>query len=229
MLQVQPKSYICFPEVTPAIAAFAKDIINNTSLFDLESELAKNDPMQTCKRSQKGCQKRFNQYTALDFMSVLRNEKPLKATNRGFLYRQQHLYRTEINKKGPSFRYTKRIVLPDGISTIPLPEPKAEVPVMKEITLDNGNINNSMFDIIPELAKEEITIDNDNNDNAMLDDKSELVKEEKEITIDNNIIAFDDISELLKEEEPAFNLDEVITLMETEEGKASCSNYRPSQ
>ncbi len=172
MLQVQPKSYICFPEVTPAIAAFAKDIINNTSLFDLESELAKNDPMQTCKRSQKGCQKRFNQYTALDFMSVLRNEKPLKATNRGFLYRQQHLYRTEINKKGPSFRYTKRVVLPDGISTIPLPEPIPKKMGVEEITIDNDNINNSMFDAIPELAKEEI---------IAFDDMPELEKEEHSI------------------------------------------------
>ncbi len=96
------------------------DILNGSQEFDLSTAVDEEHP---CKRSTKGCSKRLNPYSPLAFLDVLRTQRSLIATNRGFLYRNRKMYRTVMNKIGPSYLYVKRQVMEDGISTTMLPEP----------------------------------------------------------------------------------------------------------
>ncbi len=119
MVQLQPKTYCAFTKVTPGISAMVTDIINGTQEFDLATAIDEEHP---CKRSTKGCSKRLNPYSPLAFLDVLRTKRSLAATNRGFLYRNRRMYRTVMNKVGPSYLYKKRIVEPNHTSTLMLSE-----------------------------------------------------------------------------------------------------------
>ncbi len=119
MVQLQPKTYCCFPRVTPDIAAMTQDIMQGTQNFNIEDAEEYNDP---CKRSTKGCSKRLNPYSPLAFMDVLRTKKSLTATNKGFLCRNRKVYATTLNKDGPGYLYVKRQVQANHTSTTMLPE-----------------------------------------------------------------------------------------------------------
>lgn len=119
MCQLQPKTYCCFPKVTPSIANLARDILNGTHTCDQDDVVGE---VQQLKKSMKGCSKRLNLYTAQMYMNVLLDERCLMAENKSFMMRDWKVYATTLFKRGPSYAYYKRQVQADGISTILLPD-----------------------------------------------------------------------------------------------------------
>ena len=72
------------------------------------------------KFSCKGIQKEGNNINYQKFNNVLFGDKKDIANNTGFRYVNGFMKTYEQQKKGLSYAYHKRIVLADGISTIPL-------------------------------------------------------------------------------------------------------------
>ena len=74
------------------------------------------------KFSSKGIQKDKNDITKERFQNVLNDPKYKDVcTNRGFRVIDNHMITYTQEKKGMSYYYDKRIVLSDGVSTLPLP------------------------------------------------------------------------------------------------------------
>ena len=72
------------------------------------------------KFSCKGIQKDGNEINFKKFENVLFGDKQDTAHNKGFRYISGVMMSYEQDKKGLSYCYHKRIVLPDGINTVPL-------------------------------------------------------------------------------------------------------------
>ena len=99
VVALAPKSYACFnlPE---------EDVCDTNKIVKL---------------SHKGVQKSNNDLTAEDYWRVLDSTKPRYIVNRGMRLHGENTMRTyRLEKRGLSYLYTKRKVLADGISTIPL-------------------------------------------------------------------------------------------------------------
>jgi hypothetical protein len=73
------------------------------------------------KFSCKGIQKDNNKISYKKFENVLLNKKNDMAVNQGFRYVNGSMNTYEQQKKGLSYVYDKRVVLADGVSTLPLP------------------------------------------------------------------------------------------------------------
>ncbi len=74
------------------------------------------------KYSSKGIQKDKNDITKERFQNVLQNPGyKNECINRGFRVIDNHMITYTQTKKGKSYYYDKRIVLSDGVSTLPLP------------------------------------------------------------------------------------------------------------
>ena len=74
------------------------------------------------KFSSKGIQKDKNDITKEIFQNVLNDPKYKDVcTNRGFRVIDNHMITYTQEKKGMSYYYDKRVVLSDGVSTLPLP------------------------------------------------------------------------------------------------------------
>ena len=54
------------------------------------------------------------------YLAVLRNQKAGSGTNKGFVARNGCVYTYEQTRYGLSYMYCKRLVLDDGVSTMPL-------------------------------------------------------------------------------------------------------------
>ncbi len=119
MVALSPKMYIGSDIITKEMTEMVKDFLDGTNCFDIESA-AEEETNQ--KLSCKGCSKKSNHYTVLSFLDVLRTQRSLQATNRGFLTRKFNTYYTTMKKRGPSYMYWKRIVNDDGYTTRMLPE-----------------------------------------------------------------------------------------------------------
>jgi hypothetical protein len=72
------------------------------------------------KFSCKGIQKEGNNVNYKKFENVLFGDKQDTAHNKGFRMVDGTMKSYEQDKKGLSYVYCKRIVLPDGINTVPL-------------------------------------------------------------------------------------------------------------
>ena len=72
------------------------------------------------KLNSAGIQKDNNKISYKKFENVLLNKKNDMAVNQGFRYVNGSMNTYEQQKKGLSYIYNKRILLDDGISTIPL-------------------------------------------------------------------------------------------------------------
>jgi len=75
---------------------------------------------QNIKFSCKGIQKQGNNVNYKKFENVLFGDKQDIAHNKGFRYVEGVMKSYEQTKKGLSYIYCKRVVLPDGVNTIPL-------------------------------------------------------------------------------------------------------------
>jgi hypothetical protein len=72
------------------------------------------------KYSCKGIQKRQNEISKDRFHGVLFNDVKDKCVNKGFRVINNEMITYIQQKKGLSYYYDKRVVLPDGVSTVPL-------------------------------------------------------------------------------------------------------------
>ncbi len=72
------------------------------------------------KYSCKGIQKNQNEISKVRFHNVLFNDVRDKCVNKGFRVINNEMITYIQHKKGLSYYYDKRQVLPDGVSTIPL-------------------------------------------------------------------------------------------------------------
>jgi hypothetical protein len=77
-----------------------------------------NDGKTKC--SAKGIQKHNNELTKQLFFDVLFHDKKHTVTNTGFRARDNTMFSYTQPKKGLSYQYSKRLILADGVSTIPL-------------------------------------------------------------------------------------------------------------
>ena len=75
---------------------------------------------QNIKFSCKGIQKEGNNINYKKIENVLFGDKQDTAHNKGFRYISGTMKSYEQEKRGLSYIYCKRIVLPDGINTVPL-------------------------------------------------------------------------------------------------------------
>ena len=76
---------------------------------------------QVKKISCKGIQKRGNKLTAKDYKRIIQTKKPHYVINRGLRLDHKKKMRTYSQlKRGMTFLYTKRKVLSDRVSTVPL-------------------------------------------------------------------------------------------------------------
>ena len=71
----------------------------------------------TCKYSSKGVSKSTTRFTKDDFAGVLKDNKPVHGTNKGFVLRQNKMFSYAQSRAGLTSLYAKRRVLDDGVST----------------------------------------------------------------------------------------------------------------
>ena len=73
------------------------------------------------KYRSKGLSRKQNKLTREQFMSVLKNKDIASGENTGFRIKNGQTFTYQQRKTGLSYVYAKRIVLDDGVNTIPLP------------------------------------------------------------------------------------------------------------
>ena len=66
------------------------------------------------KYSAKGVSAKLNKD---EYLSVLNSGISVYKTNRGFQFKNKAMYTYELNKRGLTYFYAKRVVLSDGVST----------------------------------------------------------------------------------------------------------------
>lgn len=69
------------------------------------------------KYSSKGLSKRTNRLTVENFASVLRDRSSVSGVNTGFIKKDNVVYTYSMRRAGLSYFYSKRKVMPDGVST----------------------------------------------------------------------------------------------------------------
>ena len=76
------------------------------------------DPLHS-KQSTKGISKVHSHLEVQDFRDVLTNKEPKKGVNKSFITKDSNIYSYEQTRIGLSYLYIKRIVQPDGWTTLP--------------------------------------------------------------------------------------------------------------
>ena len=71
------------------------------------------------KISSKGISKKYTKYTKRDYLNTLRQQTILEGTNKGFRLKENKMLTCIQHKKGLNYFYGTRIVLKDGVTTLP--------------------------------------------------------------------------------------------------------------
>lgn len=79
-----------------------------------------NDSDKEDKYRSKGLSRKQNKLTKDQFFSVLNTRKPVSGTNHGFLKKDRNILTYSQERNGLTYVYTKRLVMDDGVSTLPL-------------------------------------------------------------------------------------------------------------
>jgi len=62
----------------------------------------------------------LNVLTREQFLEVLNTKKSVKGVNRGFLKKDNHIFTYSQIRTGLTYRYEKRKIVGDGVSTLPI-------------------------------------------------------------------------------------------------------------
>ncbi len=106
-----------FDKRTPGLF---KEEFRGTGIISLNSKtyFCWNEKEEKCRS--KGLNRKQNQLTRDQFLSVLKDKSPVSGSNTGFMKKNNHLFTYTQSRNGLTYLYAKRHVLDDGVSTLPL-------------------------------------------------------------------------------------------------------------
>lgn len=93
--------------------------LNSKTYFCWEEETSEDTDL-TVKYRSKGLSRKQNKLTRDQFMSVLSSKNSVSGENRGFCKKDNQIFTYSQQRSGLSYMYAKRLVLEDGVTTLPL-------------------------------------------------------------------------------------------------------------
>lgn len=114
ILALNAKTYICTKDSSETEKLFPyPQSVSPSTKARIDTERMQN----SSKVSSKGLSKRTNKLKENDFRSVLTTTNPIRGVNTGFVRKNNVTYTYRQNKRGLTYFYGKRKVMPDGVST----------------------------------------------------------------------------------------------------------------